>query len=146
MTTYPHKVATSIFFATNMAGFGCWDAPYKAGLRRVLDALGAPLAAAYAAEGLRDALGALTLPAHALVAADAARCAAAGRPHKLRCDIDGIVPLLAAWRFDEGDPAARQWHERVFIHKLRFSIAEAAQASCTASLGTAFSHRGAADA
>ena len=75
--------------------------------------------AAYAAEGERVALGALTLPAHALVAADAARCAAAGRLHKLRCDIDGIVPLLAAWRFDEGDPAARQVHERVFIHKLK---------------------------
>ena len=106
-------------FATNMGAAGVWDEPYKAGLRRVLDALGAPLAAAYAAEGLRAALGALTLPPHALVAADAARCAAAGRPHKLRCDIDGVVPLLAAWRFDDGDPAARQWHERVFIHMLK---------------------------
>ena len=106
-------------FAENMDACDVWDAPYKVGLRRVLDALGAPLAAAYAAEGLRDALGALTLPAHALVAADAARCAAAGRPHKLRCDIDGIVPLLAVWRFDEGDPALRQSHERVFIHMLK---------------------------
>ena len=106
-------------FATNMDWAEVWDAPYKAGLRRVLDALGAPLGAAYVAEGLRAALGALTLPPHALVAADAARCAAAGRPHKLRCDIDGIVPLLAEWRFDEGDPAARQWHERVFIHMLK---------------------------
>ena len=34
-------------------------------------------------------------------------------------NIDGVVPLLAAWRFDEGDPAARQWHERVFIHMLK---------------------------
>jgi len=149
-------------FATNMGWAEVWDAPYKAGLRRVLDALGAPLGAAYAAEGLRAALGALTLPAHALVAADATRCAAAGRPHKLRCDIAGVVPLLAewrfddsangrpnkkskggfggffksksskggkaaaaapaalaAWRFDDGDPAARQVHERVFIHMLK---------------------------
>jgi len=106
-------------FATNMSACGVWDEPYKAGLRRVLDALGAPLAAAYAAEGLRAALGALTLPPHALVAADAARCAAARRPHKLRCDIPGIVPLLAAWRFNGGDPAARQSHERVFTHMLK---------------------------
>jgi hypothetical protein len=105
-------------FATNMAWAEVWDAPYKAGLRRVLGALGAPLGAAYAAEGLRAALGALTLPAHALVAADEARCAAAGRPHKLRCDIAGVVPVPAASLFD-GDPAARQWHERVFIHKLK---------------------------
>jgi len=78
--------------------------------------------------------------------ADAAGARARGGGRgALRCGIAGAVPLPAAWRFG-GEPAARQWHERVFIHKLRFSIAEAAQASCTASLGTALSHRGAADA
>ena len=104
------------FFAMNMAAFGAWDAPYKSGLRSALRELGAPLGAAFKRKGLRALLGGLTLLDHPLVTEDRALRAAAGQPHALRSDIKGIVPVPAAWRFDE--PVARQQHERVFIHVL----------------------------
>ena len=103
-------------FAANMFWAGVWDTPFKAGLQRALQALGAPLGAAFAAGGLGAKLGALALPPHALVAADQARCAAAGRAHVLRSDMAGVVPVPAAWAFDK--PVARQRHERVFMHML----------------------------
>ena len=46
-----------------------------------------------------------------------ARARGGGRS-ALRCDIASVVPLPPAWRFD-GEPEARQWHERVFIHRLK---------------------------
>jgi len=106
-------------FTANMSWAGVWEL-YKEGLRRALRELGAPLAAAFAAQGLRAKLGALTLPPHALVAADQARCAAAGRKHELRSDIAGVVPLPPVWATlgDDAHPAARQHHERVFTHML----------------------------
>jgi hypothetical protein len=102
-------------FTRSVERLGVW-ALYKRGLGAFLRALGAPLAEAFVRDGLRAALGDLTLPPHALIAADQARCAAAGRPHVLRCDIEGVVPLPAAWDFSE--PVARQHYERVFTHML----------------------------
>jgi hypothetical protein len=102
-------------FARSMERLGVWQL-YKHGLRAFLRALGAPLAKAFLRGGLRAALGDLTLPPHFLIAADQARCAAAGRPHVLRSDINGVVPLAAAWDFVE--PVARQRSERVFTHVL----------------------------
>jgi ankyrin repeat protein len=103
-------------FAVNMGWAEVWAA-YKAGLRELLQALGAPLGEAFARDGLRASLGGLTLPLHALVTAERVRCAAAGRAFELRSDIAGIVPVPAAWSFDA--PAARQRHERVFMHMLK---------------------------
>jgi ankyrin repeat protein len=111
-------------FTVNMEWAGVFDAPYKAGLRRVLQEMGAPLGETFAREGLCTALGGLTLPPHELVAADQKRCTAEGRKHVLRSDIDGIVPLPAAWALGSSastmsaDPAVRQHHERVFTHVL----------------------------
>ena len=102
-------------FAANMEWAEIWEG-YKEGLRRVLQALGTPLGAAFVREGLQAVLGSLTLAPHRLVAVDQTRCAAAGQPHALRCDIEGVVPLPAAWDFAE--PAARQRHERVSAHLL----------------------------
>ena len=59
-----------------------------------------------------------------VAARDAGRAGAAGARARgggrsaLRCDIASVVPLPPAWRFD-GEPEARQWHERVFIHRLK---------------------------
>jgi ankyrin repeat protein len=107
-------------FATNMVWSGVFDAPYKAGLRSKLAALGAPLGAAFVREKLQVRLGGLTLPPHTLAAADQVRCAAEGREHVLRSDIKGIVPVPEAWALGEdADPGARQHHERVYIHMLK---------------------------
>jgi hypothetical protein len=103
-------------FAKSMERLGVYKELYKGGLGAFLHALGAPLAEAFVRDGLRAALGDLTLPPHVLIAADQARCAAAGRPHVLRSDIEGVVPLPAAWDFSE--PVARQHYERVFMHML----------------------------
>ena len=103
------------FFAANMEWAGVWD-QYKSGLQRLLAALGAPLGLAFVRQGLRAKLGGLTLPPHALVAADQERCAAAGVAHALCLSIDGIFPCRAD--LDRLGAAARQHHERVFIHVL----------------------------
>jgi hypothetical protein len=57
------------YFATNMQWAEVWD-QYKAGLQRLLAALGAPLGLAFVREELHAKLGGLTPPPHALVAAD----------------------------------------------------------------------------
>jgi hypothetical protein len=97
--------------------FRSWDAPYKEGLREKLRALGAPLGAAFAAEGQGAVLGALTLPEHALVAAERRRCEEAGVAFEVRSDLPGLVPVPAAWSFD--DPVTRERHEREFTHMLK---------------------------
>ena len=102
-------------FAENMEWAGVWD-QYKSGLQRLLAALGAPLGLAFVRQGLRAKLGGLTLPPHALVAADQERCAAAGVARALCLSIDGIFPCRAD--LDRFGAAARQHHERVFIHVL----------------------------
>jgi hypothetical protein len=145
------------FFAANMSNADVWDEPYKAGLQRELQALGAPLAVRYMAEGLRHALGDYEMEEHALVKQDRERrphlqagckveakgcdgriaevngdgtydvkffngerdatVPAAGIKYELRSDIDGIVPVPAAWAF--GVHSTRKQHERVFIHMLK---------------------------
>ena len=102
-------------FTNSMQWAGVWD-QYKSGLQRLLAALGAPLGLAFVRQGLRAKLGGLTLPPHALVAADQERCAAAGVAHALCLSIDGIFPCRAD--LDRLGAAARQHHERVFIHVL----------------------------
>ena len=102
-------------FTRSMERQGVWQF-YKRGLGAFLRALGAPLAEAFLRDGLRAALGDLTLPLHHLVAADQERCAAAGTKAVLRGDIEGVVPLAAAWDFVE--PVARQRSEREFTHVL----------------------------
>jgi ankyrin repeat protein len=104
-------------FTRNMGWAKVWDAPYKAGLREKLHALGAPLAEAFVREGQRAVLGALTLPEHALVAAARRRFAEVGVAFELRSDLPGIVPVPSAWSFDE--PVARERHEREFTHLLK---------------------------
>lgn len=103
-------------FARSMERLGVWGM-YREGLRRYLCALGEPLGEIFVRDNLCTVLGNLTLPPHALVAADQAKCTAEGQPHVLRSDIDGIVPLPAAWDF--GDPVERQQHERVFMHLVK---------------------------
>jgi hypothetical protein len=102
-------------FTRSMERLGVWQL-YKQGLGSFLRALGAPLGERFVRDGLRAALGDLTLPLHHLVVADQERCAAAGTKAVLRGDIDGVVPLAAAWDFVE--PVARQRSERVFTHVL----------------------------
>ena len=108
------------FFATNMSAFGVFDDPYKAGLKKVLRALGEPLREACERQGLCAELGGLKLPPHELVVADQASCAKAGVKHVLRSDMDGVVPRPQAWArdFDGADLALQLRRERVFIHVL----------------------------
>ena len=102
-------------FAKSMERLGVWEL-YKTGLGSFLRALGTLLGERFVRDGLRASLGDLTLPLHHLVVADQERCAAAGTKAVLRGDIEGVVPLPAAWDFSE--PVARQHYERVFIHML----------------------------
>jgi hypothetical protein len=105
------------FFTTNMqADAPTWRA-YKEGLRGKLQALGAPLAAAYARDGQRAALGDYAMAEHRLVVAERRRCETAGGAFELRSDIAGIVDHPAAWKF--GDASARQDHEHTYIHMLK---------------------------
>ena len=91
---------------------------YKHELFKCLVHLGAPLREAYVRERQREVLGDLTLPPpHTLVKADQQRCLESGREHKLRSDIEGIVPLPVAWSF--GEPVVRQRQERIFTHMLK---------------------------
>jgi hypothetical protein len=114
------------YFAENIDKLGAeggtdtsWD-DYKAGLRQRLQALGAPLAEQYEAEGLHAVLGGYEVQEHALVAAERGRCAAAGTAYELRSDIPGVVPVPVAWTVGaDADPSARQHYERVFIHMLK---------------------------
>ena len=107
-------------FTVNMEWAGVFDDPYKAGLRRTLQALGETLREAFERDGLRAALGELTLPFHELVLADQAKCEKAGVTHVLRSDMDGVVPRPKAWAqdFDGANLALQQRHERVYIHVL----------------------------
>ena len=108
------------YYTANMNWAGVFDDPYKAGLRRTLQALGETLREAFERDGLRAALGELTLPFHELVLADQAKCAKAGVTHVLRSDMDGVVPRPKAWAqdFDGANLALQQRHERVYIHVL----------------------------
>ena len=108
-------------FTTCMGWAGVFDDPYKAGLLKVLEDLGRELGEACEREGHREALADLDLPPHPLVRADQERCRREGRAHKLRSDIEGIVPTPAEWAeklAEGGDPSAREHVERVFMHML----------------------------
>ena len=108
------------YFAVNMTFNEVFDDPYKAGLKKVLRALGEPLREACERQGLCAELGGLKLPPHELVVADQASCAKAGVKHVLRSDMDGVVPRPQAWArdFDGADLALQLRRERVFIHVL----------------------------
>ena len=106
-------------FAANMGWAGVFDKPYKEGLQKALQQLGAPLAAAFVRDELRAKLGGFTMPEQPLVAAARRRCEAAGDKFVVRTDMDGGVPVPAAWELRE--PCARQFHERVYMHVLKMA-------------------------
>ena len=106
-------------FTTNMGACGVFDKPYKEGLQKALQQLGAPLAAAFVRDGLRAKLGGFTMPEQPLVAAARRRCEAAGDKFVVRTDMDGGVPVPAVWELRE--PCARQFHERVYMHVLKMA-------------------------
>jgi hypothetical protein len=103
-------------FARELERAGVWVDPYKAGLQRHLQDLGAPLRESFVQQKLKAMLGEIELRSHELVAKDKRRCEKEGKKHVLRCDIEGIVPMPKEWSF--AGAVERQRCERRYLHIL----------------------------